>query len=250
MVAMQASEYDRLYQVETKHWWFRSLHNFIRIFIPENDNETTPLRALDIGCGTGGLLAVLRDCGYNTTGADYARRALTYSRRRQHNNLIQVDANNLPFIGVFDLLTCIDVLEVAIADPQKLADNAIRSLKPGGIGIFVVAAHQWLISNHDRAVNSVRRYNLPQLRALFSDSSVEIMTNSYLFFLFFPFMALHKLFNPIQKGFNKELPSSDLFLPPIWLNQIFYSVGWLEAMLLRRFKFPIGTSALLVVRKR
>jgi SAM-dependent methyltransferase len=161
--------------------------------------------------------------------------------------LAQASANALPFTtGAFDLVTCIDVLEVATVDPAALVNNALRVLRPGGHALFVMAAHQWLLSEHDRAVNSVRRFNLGQMRSLFSAQAVTIRRAGYLFFLLFPVVALRKLLNRPQQG---RQSSSDVSVPPMFINQPLYWLCWLEAQWLRVFNLPIGSSVMILVQK-
>ncbi|MEX2161983.1 MAG: hypothetical protein WD751_08725 [Anaerolineales bacterium] len=120
-------------------------------------------------------------------------------------------------------------LELANINPSQFVANALRALKPGGVGIFVMAAHQWLLSEHDRAVNSVRRYNLPQLTELFNQPGVEIIRASYLFFLLFPLMVERKLTNRSRPAQEAIPARSDVGLMPAVINEPLYWLCWLEA---------------------
>jgi SAM-dependent methyltransferase len=241
---MQTSEYQRLHEAEDRLWWFRALHLFLRLLLPKTAGSSL---ALDIGCGTGGLLRRLAAWQVSPHGVDFSAAALQFARHRQAVPLAQASANALPFTtGAFDLVTCIDVLEVATVDPAALVRNALRVLRPGGYGLFVMAAHQWLLSEHDRAVNSVRRFNLGQMRSLFSAEAVTIRRASYLFFLLFPVVALRKLLNRPQQGGQS---SSDVSVPPMFINQPLYWLCWLEAQWLRVFNLPIGSSVMILVQK-
>ncbi|MDO8303738.1 MAG: methyltransferase domain-containing protein [Sedimentisphaerales bacterium] len=244
---MIASEYERLYQAEERLWWFRAMHLFLRRLLPREHRMPGEFLALDIGCGTGGFLKKLSGAGYQTMGLEYARIALDYTRLRQDRGLVQASANDLPFESAFDLVVCVDLLEVGTVEPRKLIDAAIRALKPGGYGIFVMAAHQWLLSEHDRAVNSVRRYNLRQIRELFAKTGVEILRSSYLFFFLFPLVAIRKFFN--RKRNSAESAESDVSIPPGFVNAPLYALCWLEAQLVSIFNMPLGSSVIILVRK-
>jgi SAM-dependent methyltransferase len=242
---MQASEYERLDRAEEKLWWFRALRLFLRRLLPAAQRGQ---RALDIGCGTGGLLPQLTATNYETNGIDLSDIALGFAKQRATGGLAQASANQLPFrSAAFDLVTCVDVLEIAAAQPSQLVAEALRVLKPGGRGLFVMPAYQWLLSEHDRAINSVRRYNLKQMRALFSAPGVEIWRSTYLFFFSFPLIAIHKLLNRPKDSL--VVPVSDVSVPPDIINIPLFVVGWLEAQLLRFFNLPIGSSALVIVTK-
>lgn len=242
---MQSREYDRLYQAEDRHWWFRALRLFITRLLPKPE---LGLLALDVGCGTGGLMKTLLEVGYRPIGLDFSVDALRFASRRENNGLIRTNASDLPFIPIFDLVISIDLLEVETVDPTRLVAEAIRVLKPGGYGLFVMAAHQWLLSEHDRAVNSVRRFNLPRIKALFTDSGTKITKASYLFFTLFPLIALRKLFNPSREHKGVEA-SSDVSVPPVPINATLYGLCWLEAQLLSVWNMPMGSSVVVVVRK-
>ncbi len=239
---MRAVEYKKLDAAETEMWWFRSLHKFIFKLLPPAEGP----QILDIGCGTGGLLSKFAQEGFSPTGVDYSAHGLEYAKKKVPN-LARGSANALPFATFFDRVTCVDVLEVSTIDPDALVRNAIRVLKPGGFGVFVMAAHQWLLSEHDRAVDSVRRYDRKQMTALFARHNIEIIRSTYLFFSMFPFLALRKLLN--KTGAHEE-PESDVSTPPGVINQILYFVCSIEALFLPWVNLPMGSSVAIVVRKR
>lgn len=240
---MQLREYARLYQAEGRLWWFRALRLYIRRLLPKSKPG---LLVLDVGCGTGGLLKTLLSMGYRPIGLDFSVSALQYASRRENNGLVRANAIKQPFAQVFDLVISIDLLEVETVDPPLLVTEALRVLKPGGYGLFVMAAHQWLMSEHDRAVNSVRRFNLTQMEALFTISGTKITRASYLFFILFPLIVLRKLFRPVRD--RKEM-GSDVRVPPAPINALLYGLCWLEDQLLSVWNMPIGSSVVVLVRK-
>lgn len=243
---MQDQEYALMYAAEDRLWWFRALHLMLNRVLP---GRTTQGRVLDIGCGTGGLLERLVQEGYVAFGLDYAAVALRYARQRQLHHLVRASANAIPFGETFDLVTCVDVLEVASVDPDQVAESARACLKPGGYGIFLIAAHQWLLSEHDRAVDSVRRFNLDQLKSLFERHGFHVERASYLYFFVFPLVVARKLLNRQKEQPKREIATSDVSVPPIWINLPLYFICWLESQLLRVANLPMGSSALVLVRK-
>jgi len=64
-------------------------------------------KALDIGCGPGGLATALYRRGYEVTGVDFAPAMIKYARRLEPNiEFIQADGRELPFSDhSFDLVT-------------------------------------------------------------------------------------------------------------------------------------------------
>lgn len=241
---MQASEYERLDRAEDRLWWSRALRLFLARLLPK---ARPGQRALDIGCGTGGLLRQLETTNYRTTGIDFSALALALARRRAQGNLARASANELSFRDeAFDLVTCVDLLEIASAQPARVVAEALRVLRPGGRGLFVMAAHQWLLSEHDRAVNSVRRYSLKQMLDLFTGAQIKIRRATYLFFLLFPLIGLRKLINPPKQT---SAAISDVRTPIALVNEPLYFVCWMESQLLRVFNLPIGSSVLVMVEK-
>ncbi|MCL5428213.1 MAG: class I SAM-dependent methyltransferase [Chloroflexi bacterium] len=245
---MEALEYERLYAAEEKLWWFRAMHTFITRILPEQSKRHN-LLALDIGCGTGLLVDKLTSQGYRAMGLDSSPIALSYAARRDSKGLVRANANCLPFASAFDVVVTVDVLEVEHVNPQGLVNGALRALKPGGLGLFVMAAHQRLLSEHDRAVGSVRRYNLAQLKNLLARPGITILRATYLFFFLFPILAARKLLNPTRGGAQDSPTRSDVNLLPAVINEPLFWLCLLEARLLSVFNLPMGSSALVLLRK-
>lgn len=238
---MQAREYENLFAAEDRLWWFRALRKFIDILLPPRVGE----RMLDIGCGTGGLLRYFIAQGRSVIGIDYSMGALVLAHSRG-GTYARADAMHLPFARhAFDAVTCVDLLELASVQPSVLATEATRVLRPGGRGLFVAAAHQWLLSEHDRAVNSVHRWKLAELGKLFTGFPISIKRKSYLFAWLFPPVALRKMFNKPNEGESK----SDVRLLPWVIDTPLYWLCWLEAQLLRVTSCPFGSSAVVVMEK-
>ncbi|MCW5873219.1 MAG: class I SAM-dependent methyltransferase [Anaerolineales bacterium] len=239
---MQPREYQRLHAAEERLWWFRALHAAVLNVLPASRIG----RVLEIGCGTGGLMHKLRTAGYRPIGIDFAAEAIEFTRERGDGPVARASANELPFAdSSFDLVTCVDVLEVGTVDPQSVVQSALRVLRPGGQALFVMAAHQWLFSEHDRAVNSVRRFNIGQLQALFEGKAVQIKRSSYFFLLVFPLVVLRKLLNKPRTGAS----TSDVDVPHGLINEPLYWLSWFEAQCLRILSLPIGSSVLVLVKK-
>ena len=96
------------------------------------------LAALDIGCGCGTLLAAMAERGIRAFGVDASRAAAATARRLAAERQLEA-----PIIlgegerlacreGQFDLVIARSVLEHA-DDPYRLAAEAFRVLRPGGV---------------------------------------------------------------------------------------------------------------------
>ena len=248
---MNPDEYARMRACEDGMWWYRSLHRFLAALIPAPCGGSSPPLALDVGCGTGGWMEKLARLGYRVTGIDMAQQACSFCCQRALPRVLVADGNRLPFVNdSFDLVTCVDVLECEAVSPPELLAEAIRVLKPGGLGLFQMSAHQWLASEHDLAVHAVRRYNLRQMKELFKDQPVEILRATYFFALLFPLMATWKLLRRPRHEIPREEASSDVSMPPAPINSLLYALCRLEARWLAVGNLPWGTSACVLVEKR
>lgn len=191
----------------------------------------------------------LAKAGYEVFGLDYSNTAIRFTEQRGHKNLVIARANDIPYRETFDLITCIDVLEVETVDHEKLIESALNSLKPGGHGLFIAAAHQWLLSEHDRAVGSVRRFSLRQLESLFLRKGVRILHSSYLFVFVFPLMVIRKLLNPSRNSHPENRAVSDVSVPSALINLPLYFLCMVEALMYPTIKMPIGSSVFVMVQK-
>lgn len=247
---MNEAEYQRMRACEEQLWWYRALHRYLSRFVPES-RPGSETRALDIGCGTGGFLRKIHRKGYRVTGIDVSPLAIGELLKDEAiAGGVVGSANELPFAAdSFDLVACVDVLECESVAPEAAVGEALRVLKKGGIGLFQMAAHQWLLSEHDRAVHSVRRFNLKKFRALFGLPSVQVIHSSYLFFVLFPIMAAWKLLNPPSRHVEREDAVSDVRLPNRLVNWLLQIPCAIEALILPHAGLPIGTSVFAVVRK-
>src|SRR5262249_44896251 len=91
-------------------------------------------RLLDIGCGSGLLLAALGDDVRQRLGCDLRRDLYVQVRERVRNVLFaQADGMQLPFPDrSFDLVTCLAVIEELI-DWQGALQEMARCVAPGGV---------------------------------------------------------------------------------------------------------------------
>lgn len=85
---------------------------------------------LDVGCGSGEFLSLLRAIGAEPVGADPA--PLMVAAASAHADVVLADAEHLPFdSGRFDVVTAVNALQFA-ADTRAALTEFARVLAPGG----------------------------------------------------------------------------------------------------------------------
>ena len=107
-------------------------------FEPWLDHELAP-KALDLGCGRGEWLELLRDAGFSSRGVDLDLGMLSGLRKlgldARHANALQAlretDAESLAIVSAFHL-----VEHIPFEDVRTIVREAMRVLKPGGLLIL------------------------------------------------------------------------------------------------------------------
>lgn len=119
---------------------FEKLHHLLRLVDFEGSRGKA---VLDVGCGAGVDLARFAKHGAICTGVDLSTAAIDLARANfeqqgLHADLRVANGEALPFAdNSFDIVFAHGVVQYT-ADPQRLADEVRRVLKPGGLAIFQV----------------------------------------------------------------------------------------------------------------
>jgi SAM-dependent methyltransferase len=156
--------YDSIRRLEETNWWFvgmRAIARSLMAGLPRFE------RALDVGCGSGGNLGLLRSVAREVYALDLSDRALAYLRERGVQDLaglIAADGQSLPVRSdAFDLIWMFNVVEHLPDDRAALREMA-RALRPGGWAVVATSASPLLWSDHDVANHHHRRYRAEELR--------------------------------------------------------------------------------------
>ena len=201
----------------------------------------------DIGCGTGATLTGLARFG-QVTGMDFSLDALEFCRRRDHPTLVHARGEALPFASdSADIITALDLLE-HIPDDAAAAREFARVLRPGGLLLITVPACPMLWSEHDEALDHLRRYRARQLRAVLEGAALQVEQLSFcITFLLLPIAVLRLLqrIRPHRRGG----PQTALIVPPTFINTLLTKLVMLENRWLLRFRLPVGVSLVAVARK-
>jgi len=233
-----------MFAVEDRHWWFSGKRRLVRALL-DGIHLPADARILDVGCGTGGMHACLRDLG-RIVGVDASDLALSFARRRGSATLCRAMLPSLPFRDEsFDLVTVFDVLyHRRVEDVDRAARECFRVLRRGGALVVTDSALRWLTGPHDVAMHGRRRFGRAELRRILTGAGFSVRRASYANFLLFPVAAPWRL---LQRRSGDA--HSDVSPAPPAINRVLRAIYGLEAALLRRVDLPIGTSVVAVARR-
>lgn len=238
--SMDAAEYDLMDAVEDRMWWYRALHGHALRALAALPEEA---RILDAGCGTGGFLARLRAARPRARlfGLEYAPGAAARAAAKAGAQVAAGTVNALPFPDAhFDAVVSLDVLcHGSVEEAAALAEFR-RVLRPGGLLVLNLPAHEWLRSAHDARVHTARRYDRARAGAVLATAGFEQPAPRHWNSLLLPLMVVQRKVLKRDEG-----ASSDVAPFPPWLDTSLYSVCRLEAALLGAgLRFPAGGSLL------
>lgn len=231
--------------MEDTHWWFTGRRAVIREVL-RRQLPAGHRRVLDVGCGTGGMLVMLRDFG-EVEGIDASDDALAFARTRVGPD-VPLSRGQLPD-GIpegkkWDLITAFDVIE-HIDDPVTSLHAVRRALTPDGHLVVTVPAYQFLWSRHDELNHHRRRYTLPLLREHLEAGGFRVTWSSYFNSFLFPPIAAVRL---SQKLMPSRDTGSDFTEAGPTVNRVLDFVFSSERFVVSRGRFPFGVSILAVAR--
>lgn len=241
---MERAVFERMAELDQDHWWFLARRRILKRLIERVVRPPEKARILEVGCGTGHNLAMLKAFG-SLEASELDRCARAVASKRLPG---KVRNAKLPDLSMFkrngyDLIALLDVLEHVPNDLASLRSIHMR-LKPGGALLLTVPANPWMWSAHDVAHHHFRRYTKRQLEELFLRSGLEIQVLSYFNTLLFPLVAAMRIMGKISRK-----DSADDKLP---INPVNWALGTtfgFEAGLIGRVPLPFGVSLVAVVRR-
>lgn len=232
--------------LEDSYWWFVGRKYALQSLIDTEYGDNPDCDILDIGCGTGSMLTMLKKYG-KVVGSDISELALSFCRKRGCTNLIKTSADNLALPNEsFDLITAFDIIE-HLDDDKKALQEFYRVCRKGGNVIVTVPAYNFLWSEHDRALQHKRRYVRKELSEKLISAGFKIKKISYFVTFLLPIIAVFRIY---QNLFNRsKTPDTDYIMPPAFLNRIFIWLLMIEGIIIKYFSFPAGVSLVCIAEK-
>jgi ubiquinone/menaquinone biosynthesis C-methylase UbiE len=231
--------YQELYELEDRHWWFRSRRRFVWALM-RRAGVSSPSWVLDAGCGTGRNLVEFGALAEEAEGVDFSEEAVAFCRRRGLEGVRRARLEELPFPDDrFDLIIATDVIE-HIEDDRRALVELRRVAAAGANLIITVPAYSWLWSQHDVSLHHHRRYTLRRLCAAVGGTGWEPAVSSYFYTAMLPAVAAVRAAGKLRSSNNGR---SDLALTPPTLNRLLELPVRAESKLVERgVRLPFGVS--------
>ena len=176
------------------HFWFlarndvlgRALHHAAR----EGRLPPRP-KILEVGCGTGIVVAALRERGHDIWGVELGQppRSALPDRIRTGTRAQDLEPG---FRAGVDALMFLDVIEHLPDDVSFLRDTLAAFPKCRAVFVTVPARPE-LWSNHDRHYGHYRRYTRGTLRRVLEAAGLEVAQSRYVFRSLYAAAALIKI---------------------------------------------------------
>lgn len=240
---MERVVYDRIRVLEQSHWWFAGRRKILTgligdLALPER------ARILEVGCGAGGNIEMLRRFGaVKAMEPDAPSRAYASERHGMtvDDGLLPDGAPYAP--ASFDAVCAFDVVE-HVDDDAATVRALGRLLDRDGYLVITVPAYGWMWSGHDEAHHHKRRYSRAAMERLVRDAGLEVVRASYFNSLLLPMAAGVRL---VKRALR--IHTEDDAMPPAGLNSLLARIFGSEAGWLRRRSLPFGLSIVVIGRR-
>jgi len=200
---------------------------------------------VDIGCGSGFLVELLRQKGFNALGIEPNEELIKLSKKLYPEIQIRHGSlENLNTVGKrFDVVIMADVLE-HVEDDGVALNNLASYLTEGGVLICVVPAHPFLYGKRDVSYGHVRRYSKTTLLRRLINAGFDPLKIHYWNMLgFLPYLISERI---LGRGLETKLRKRQEQLVGRMINKIlhfwFYYIE-------NKINFGWGLSLICVAKK-
>jgi SAM-dependent methyltransferase len=243
LTGFKSEYFARLATIEESNFWFRARNELIQWALRNYFPDAKSL--LEVGCGTGFVLAGIRESfpRMRLVGSEIFADGLIFAKARLPEvELYQMDARRIPFEREFDVVGVFDVLEHVIEDENVLV-QMFNAARPGGGLLITVPQHPFLWSASDQHAKHQRRYNRAELRRKVENVGFRIERITSFNSLLLPLMICSRMRRKRDQDLNpwREFEISSA------LNRTLESILSFERMMIRKgISFPAGGSLLLI----
>ena len=241
---MKKATYDIESNLEKSHWWFAGRRRLFKTLLSSLmiHNGST---VLDVGCGVGSNLPLLKSMGFKVIGIDSEIYSLFFTKKTSGVPLLNADLLTLPIkSNSVGLIIATDILEHLEKDVMGIKE-IYRVLGRMGKVIITVAAFQALWGTQDIVGMHKRRYSKKELAQKIEQEGFTILKSSYFnFILFFPILLARWFI----RFWGLDIESENKINHPL-INNFFKTIFSLEPYLLKYISFPFGVSIFCVARK-
>jgi SAM-dependent methyltransferase len=241
-----ASYFRRIAEKEPQSFWFRARNRVIVSAVRRHFPEARSM--LEVGCGTGFVLAGLHDAfpEMRLVGSELFAEGLEIARRRLpvEVELVVADVHAMPYDGDFDVAGAFDVLE-HVDDDLGALKGLRRAVQPGGGVVLTVPQHPALWSAADTFAHHVRRYRREDLLQKVRLAGFEAVEATSFVTTLLPAMMISRVAHRVVRRPYDPIEE----LVPGRLNVLFERLLDLEGKLIERgHSLPFGGSLLVAAR--
>lgn len=245
---MDEQEYRDLADRANTHWFVVERRAHIKAVIGRLELPATA-RILEIGCGPGSNLGMLKTFG-TVTAIEPSPVARELLRTMPGTSDVDVRVGTWPEVTElapdesFDLIAMLDVLE-HIDDDAAALRAAREALAPGGRLLITVPAHPWMWSVHDEKLHHRRRYTRATLRAAITGAGLQVDSLGGFNALLLPIAAAARL----TARALRRTTSPGRATPGAFTNTTLGAVFRSERAVIVRGGFPTGLSLLAIAHR-
>jgi SAM-dependent methyltransferase len=245
---MEREQYAVMARREERHWWYAGMRRVALAVLSEVLRDRSGLLILDAGCGTGGTSIRLQQFG-RVVGVDLAWDALAPARAKGLKSAARASIEALPFgPAAFDLVTSFEVVyHLGVSSDLQGLKEMRRVLKPNGLLLLRVPAHDWLRGAHDRLVHTRHRYSRDEIVSKLRTAGFALEYLSWANTVLFPPAVAKRLLE--RSNGHDAAAEPDLWQPPEPFNTLLESAVAIESLAIpRRVPLPFGLSLLALAR--
>lgn len=241
------SLYQTIASVEDDHFWFVSRSRMIASFIRQHIKAPyTSLTFLEIGCGTGIVMEMLEKLGFETTGLDVNKKAISFALKRTRGKLVRTSIFGYTNTTRYNVVGAFDVLE-HIRDDAKFLSACHRLLQSKGYLFLTVPAGMGLWSQVDTQSGHVRRYEYEELLTKLKTAGFRVTSIKYWNGLLLP---LYKVWHQKKGVGNNDAVFSHMRPMPFVINTLLKWLFLLELLLSRFIRLKSGATLVVCAEKR